>query len=126
MGQGYRHRDLGGPSFTETESEYLCQQRLGRVATSSRGRQPHVVPVVYEFDGLYLYFGGRNLADSVKFKHIVKNPRVAFVVDDLAPTEPWNPRGIEIRGIAEVFREKGTPYIRITARSKRSWGLGRN
>lgn len=83
-----------------------------------------MVPVVYEFDGKYIYFGGWNLARSLKYRNISENPRVAFVVDDLAPDRRWSPRGIEVRGTAAevVCEEKGT-CVRITAYSKRSWGL---
>jgi len=83
------------------------------------------VPVVYEFDGEYLYFGGWNLKRSLKYRTILGNPRVAFVVDDLASVAPWSPRGIEIKGNAEVHEENGSPYVRIAISSARSWGLER-
>jgi pyridoxamine 5'-phosphate oxidase family protein len=107
----------------EAESEYLSQQNLGRVATSAPDGQPHVVPVVYEFDGKYLYFSGWNLSRSLNCRNIIRNPRVAFVVDDLASVRPWKPRGLELRGLAEVFRGAGSTYVRITINSKRSWGF---
>ena len=47
--------------FSERESKYLKEQRLGRIATVSPDIQPHVVPVAFEFDGSYFYFGGWNL-----------------------------------------------------------------
>ena len=37
--------------FSEKESRYLKEQRLGRIATVSPDTQPHVVPVAFEFDG---------------------------------------------------------------------------
>ena len=110
-------------AFSESESEYLSEQRLGRLATSSRSGRPHVVPVTYEFDGRYIYFGGWNLERSLKFRTILENPSVAFVVDDLVSVEPWRPRGIEIKGRAETLVEDGRPYVKITTFSKRSWGL---
>jgi len=69
--------------FSEKESTFLKEQRLGRIATVSSNMQPHVVPVAFEFDGSYLYFGGWNLKNSLKFKNILQNNKVAFVVDDL-------------------------------------------
>ncbi len=110
-------------ALTERESLYLCRGGLGRVATVSPDGQPHVVPVVFEFDGRYVYFSGRALARSLKLRHLLSNPRVAFVVDDLVSVSPWYPRGIEIRGFAEVFSERGVPYVRITPVTKVSWGL---
>jgi pyridoxamine 5'-phosphate oxidase family protein len=116
-------RNVTGPDFAEEESNYLCQQRLGRIATSTPEGQPHVVPVVYEFDGKFVYFSGWNLEKSLKYRTILNNPRVAFVVDDLVSVTPWRPRGIELKGTAQVFEENGSSYVRITTSSKRSWGL---
>lgn len=101
----------------------MCHGGLGRVATVSRSGQPHVVPVTYEFDGQFLYFSGRNLSRSLKYKHIARNQRVAFVVDDVVSVSPWRARGVEVRGLAEVLQERGRPYVRITPLTKVSWGL---
>jgi len=109
--------------FNEVEAEYLAEQRLGRVATVSSAREPHVVPVAYEFDGSYIYFSGWNLARSRKFRNILDNNRVAFVVDDFASTNPWRPRGIEVRGVAEKMDCDGTLCVRIVPLRKVSWGL---
>ncbi len=111
------------PKFTEKEAEYLVEQKLGRVATTSSSMEPHVVPVVYEFDGTYIYFGGWNLAKSLKYRNILENDRVAFVVDDLASARPWRARGIEIRGIAEKMECEGSVCVRITPLRKVSWEL---
>ena len=108
--------------FTEVEVKFLKGQRLGRLATVSSDGQPHVVPVAYEFDGKFIHFEGYNLADSLKFRNIQENPKVAFVVDDLVSVNPWNPRGIEIRGVAETVRKDGDLNIRITPVAKASWG----
>lgn len=110
-------------TFTEDESNYLSEQTLGRIATASPDGRPHVVPVAYEFDGRYIYFSGWNNAKSLKYRDILKNPKVAFVVDDVRTVNPWRPRGIEIRGMAEVLKDG--QCVRITASSKRAWGLSR-
>ena len=107
--------------FSEKETKYLRGNRLGRLATVSSENQPHVVPVSYNFDGTDLFFGGGNLKHSLKFRHILKNNKVAMVVDDLVSINPWVPRGIEIRGITEVLR--GEDYVRIIPIKKASWGL---
>jgi pyridoxamine 5'-phosphate oxidase family protein len=107
--------------FSEEETKFLKEQRLGRIATVSLSMQPHVVPVAFEFDGICIYFGGWNLKNSLKFKNILKNNKVAFVVDDLISITPWKPRGIEIRGIAEILR--GNDYIKIVPFKKLSWGF---
>src|SRR5881397_3851580 len=66
--------------FTEKEAEYLVEQRLGRIATASPDLEPHVVPVGFEFDGSYIYFGGWSLGRTLKFRNIMRNNKVAFVV----------------------------------------------
>jgi pyridoxamine 5'-phosphate oxidase family protein len=85
--------------FSENERDYLKSQRLGRIATapmsSSNGSvQPDVVPVGFDFDGEYFYIGGMNILKSTKYKNVLKNNKVAFVVDDLRTVDPWDPRGI--------------------------------
>ena len=107
--------------FSENETKYLFDNRLGRLATVSSDNQPHVVPVSYNFDGTDLFFGGWDLKHSLKFRHILKNNKVAMVVDDLLSVNPWVPRGIEIRGITEILR--GEDYVKITPIKKTSWGL---
>ncbi len=110
--------------FTEKEAEYLGDQRLGRIATVSPQMEPHVVPIVFEFDGSYIYFGGWNLERSLKFRNILSNSKVAFVVDDLVSVRPWRARGIEIKGVAEkVICEEGRSCVRIRPTRKASWGL---
>ena len=76
-------KEIDSIEFGEKELTFLKEQRLGRIATVSSFMQPHVVPVAFEFDGKYIYFGGWNLKNSLKFKNILQNNKVAFVVDDL-------------------------------------------
>jgi pyridoxamine 5'-phosphate oxidase family protein len=110
-------------SFTDDEVDFLAQSRLARVATASRDGQPHVVPVVYEFDGTAFYFTGWNLEKSLKFKNLAENKKVAIVVDDLVTVSPWRPRGIEVRGVGELGSEGGRAYVKVCPRVKRSWGF---
>ena len=46
-------------AFTEDEVAYLTAQPLGRIATVGADDQPDVAPVGFEFDGTYLWVGGR-------------------------------------------------------------------
>ena len=119
-----RKRDAESP-FTESEAEYLAENFLGRLATASSSGQPHVVPVAYRFNGKDIYFGGWNLAKSLKFRNLVANDRVAIVVDQVVSTSPWRVKGVEVRGRAHSeAAEGGATVVRITPRSVRSWGLG--
>jgi pyridoxamine 5'-phosphate oxidase family protein len=95
--------------FTEKEIEYLRGQRLGRVATVGTGGAPHIAPVGFRInaeDGT-IEIGGHGLSKSKKWRDLQANQKVAFVVDDLESVNPWTPRGIEIRGRAEIHDEGG-------------------
>ena len=110
--------------FSDAEAEYLAENFIGRVATASTSGQPHVVPVGYRFDGSAVTFGGWNLAKSLKFRNLMSNDKVAFVVDDVVSTKPWKVRGIEIRGKAELVTSgDGVSMIRVIPLNIRSWGL---
>jgi pyridoxamine 5'-phosphate oxidase family protein len=109
--------------FTEDEIVFLTQSRLARVATASSDGQPHVVPMVYEFDGAEFYFTGWNLEKSLKFRNLLENKKVAVVIDELLTVCPWRPRGLEVRGVAEFGREDGRSYVKVTPLVKRSWGF---
>lgn len=110
-------------TFSDEEVAFLTQSRLARVATASADGQPHVVPVVYEFDGAAFYFTGWNLKKSLKFQNLIQNNKVAIVVDDLLTVSPWRPRGVEVRGVAELGSEGGRAYVKVCPRAKRSWGF---
>jgi len=110
--------------FSDAEAEYLAENFIGRLATVSPSGQPHVVPVGYQFDGSTITFGGWNLVRSLKYRNLISNGKVAFVVDDIVSTKPWKVRGIEIRGRAEVVASKdNVSMIRIIPLNIRSWGL---
>jgi pyridoxamine 5'-phosphate oxidase family protein len=87
---------------------YLATQRLGRLATVDRNGAPQNNPVGFRYNpGLgTIDIGGRNMGASRKFRNLATNPRVAFVVDDLASVQPWQPRMVEIRGHAEALRDQ--------------------
>jgi pyridoxamine 5'-phosphate oxidase family protein len=120
-------------AFTPTEIEYLQSQRLGRLATVGANGQPHVVPVAFRYSPELdtIDIGGHNFARRKKYRDVTHNPRVAFVVDDLASTTPWRPRGLEIRGTAQILPTGGTSIVpnfdpemfRITPARVVSWGV---
>jgi pyridoxamine 5'-phosphate oxidase family protein len=118
-------------AFTANEIAYLQGQRLGRLATLGARGEPHVVPVGFRYNPTHdsIDIGGRSLATSKKYRDVVRDGRVAFVVDDVPP--PWQPRGIEIRGQAEIAAEGGkeihpdmeSAVIRIRPVRIVAWGL---
>ena len=116
-------KEIKAVSFTDEEAEFISQSKLARLATSSARNQPHVVPVTFEFDGQHFYFSGWNLQQSLKYRNIQGNGRVALVIDDLVTVRPWRPRGVEIRGRAEVQENENGLYVKVTPERKISWGL---
>ena len=112
-------------AFTTAELAYLSGGRqLGRIATVGADGTPHVVPVgwIYNAARDTVDVGGVELERSKKFRDIVRTGRAAIVIDDLESTDPWRPRGIEVRGRAEAIALP-TPLIRIHPERIVSWGL---
>jgi pyridoxamine 5'-phosphate oxidase family protein len=118
--------------FTDAERQYMASQPLGRLATVGPDGAPQVRPVGYRYNADLdtIDIGGLNMAASRKYRNIEADPRVSFVVDDLASTDPWRPRGIEIRGRAEALPSGGATgeglsaeIIRIHPQRVLGWGL---
>jgi pyridoxamine 5'-phosphate oxidase family protein len=120
--------------FTEKEIEYLLSQRLGRLATIRPDGTPQIAPVGFRYNAELevIDIGGRYLSQSKKFRNILENPHVSLVIDDVLP--PWQPRGVEIRGIAHTEPSRGNALfganypvdeaiIRITPVQIIGWGL---
>ncbi|WP_216917968.1 PPOX class F420-dependent oxidoreductase [Nocardia noduli] len=97
--------------FTQAEIAYLSAQRIGRLATVQPSGTLQVSPVCYRFDPDTGRFdiAGMNMAASRKYRNIVANGRVAFVVDDLTSIDPWRVRCVEIRGHAEAITVPAAP-----------------
>lgn len=121
-------------AFSEKELEYLKGQRLARLATSGAGGAPHVVPVGFRVSeaGDAIEVGGHGFQASKKYRDMQANAMVAIVVDDLASVNPWTPRGIEVRGMAELQESGGTAkfgpgwdeaWVRIVPQRVNSWGI---
>jgi pyridoxamine 5'-phosphate oxidase family protein len=114
-------------AFTDRELGYLGERRpgrLGRIATVGKDGTPHVVPVGWRFNRELdtIDVGGMNLPRTKKFRDVRRNGRAAIVIDDLASVDPWQPRGIEIRGRAEAI-EADRALIRIHPERIVSWGI---
>jgi pyridoxamine 5'-phosphate oxidase family protein len=119
--------------FQDEEIEYLNIQLLERLATVGPDGQPHVVPVSFRYNADLdtIDIGGHDFARRKKYQDVQRNPRVAFLVDDLASVNPWRVRGIEVRGEAEVLTSGGEALgpgfapemFRLRARRIVSWGI---
>ena len=119
--------------FKPAEIAYLQSQRLGRIATVGADGQPHVVPVAFRYNPTQdtIDIGGHDFAKRKKYRDVLKNPKVAFVVDDIVSVQPWTVRGIEVRGEADVLATGGSDIIpgfdpelfRIRPKRVSSWGM---
>jgi pyridoxamine 5'-phosphate oxidase family protein len=112
-------------AFSESELAYLTgERRLGRVATVGKDGTPHVVPVGWSYNAEHdsIDVGGRDFALSKKFRDVARSGRAAIVIDDLASTDPWRPRAVEVRGRAQAV-DGPRPLIRIRPDRVVSWGL---
>ena len=112
-------------AFSDTELAYLhAEHRLGRVATVGADGTPHVAPVGWTYNSELdaIDIGGRDFEKSKKYRDVRRSGRAAIVIDDLASTDPWRPRGVEVRGHAEAVNDP-RPMIRIHPDRVVSWGL---
>lgn len=110
--------------FTDAELSYLhAEPRLGRIATVGTDGTPHVTPVGWNLahENTVIEIGGTDLARTKKYRDVAHSHRAAIVIDDLASTNPWRPRGVEIRGRADAVDDP--PRIRIHPERVISWGL---
>lgn len=119
-------------TFTEAELAYLGRQRLGRLATQHPDGTLQVSPVGFgvNTDLGTIDIGGRDMAASRKYRNVAANGAAAFVVDDIASTQPWVVRCLEIRGHAEVIEQPVDsranvtgPIIRLHPRRIISFGV---
>lgn len=121
-------------TFSDKELEYLKSQRLGRLATADATGAPHVVPVGFRLSegGAAIDVGGHGFGRSKKYRDLRTNPKVAIAIDDLVSVNPWTPRGLEVRGTAELHDSGGTErfgpgwdevWVRIRPERVVSWGI---
>jgi pyridoxamine 5'-phosphate oxidase family protein len=109
--------------FTDAELDYLATQRLARLATASGAGEPDVSAVGFGIEGDEIVSGGMDITKTVRYRHLLENPRATIVIDDLASIEPWQPRGIKVRGSAVLEDDNGKPRIRICPEVIWSWGI---
>jgi pyridoxamine 5'-phosphate oxidase family protein len=119
-------------TISEAELAYLATQRLGRLATVAPDGYPQNNPVGFRVNTELgtIDISGYAMGASRKFQNVRVNPKVSFVVDDIASLRPWRVRGIEIRGEAEALTDQpparpefSAEIIRIHPRRIRAWGL---
>lgn len=119
-------------TFTAAELAYLSEQPIGRLCTVGRDGDPQIRPVGVHLgpDDLSIDIVGHALASTQKWRNVLRNPQVAFIVDTVLSVRPPKAQGIEIRGTATALPGQGSTddglsgdIIRIVPRRIISWGL---
>ena len=110
-------------AFTEAEISYLQGQHLMRFATASAAGRPDVAPVVFQIDGDDILTAGFDIAHTVRYRNVKANPLATVVIDDLASTDPWSPRGVKIIGSCRIEEHDGGERFRISPDVIISWGI---
>lgn len=122
-------------TFTDTEIDYLTSQPLGRIATTDARGRPRVVPTGFRYNPETgtIDLGGWDITRTRRYQDVRQNPHVAFVVDDLASTNPWRPRAVQVRGTVTLHGPDegnghggpafGGAWMRLTPVSIFSMGL---
>lgn len=110
-------------AFTEQELAYLEAQPLMRFASASPKGRPDVATVVFSVDGDDIVTGGFDITKTIRYRNIGKNPRATVVIDDLATSDPWSPRGIKVRGSARIESGPDGERFRISPEVIWSWNI---
>jgi len=89
---------------------FIQHHRVARLATVGANGQPHVVPIVYAYDGERLYTPIDEKPKKVgatqlrRVRDIQDNPAVAAVIDDYR--EEWEQLAwVQVRGTARILTE---------------------
>ena len=89
---------------------FIHQHRVARLATISVEGKPHLVPVVYAYDGAHIFVALDEKPKRVapgqlqRVRNISANPNVSLLIDDYA--EDWTELAWErLDGLAEVMPE---------------------
>jgi nitroimidazol reductase NimA-like FMN-containing flavoprotein (pyridoxamine 5'-phosphate oxidase superfamily) len=129
--------------FTIKESQFLKENEGCRIATCAKDI-PHIAPVTYFFENGFFYFATDY--DTKKYANLKKNDKIAISVDVYSP---GNHKAVVVQGFAtfiekgsqfkklyEIFykkfvwvrenpwKENEAPFVKITPKTKMSWGLG--
>lgn len=119
-------------TFTAAEVAYLREQSIGRLCTIGPAGEPQIRPVGVHLgpDESTIEIVGHALGRTQKWRNVIRNPRVAFIVDTVLSVQPPEARGIEVRGIATTMPGQGTTagglsgdVIRIIPKRIVAWGL---
>ncbi len=92
---------------TDWKQNFILNHRVARLATVASETRPHIVPIVYAYDGELLYTPIDEKPKRVgafslqRVRDVQANPHVALVIDHYA--EDWTQLAwVQVRGKAEI------------------------
>ena len=94
------------PWFPPDVESILHNERFAYVTACSKN-QPHVTPVIFVYDGKYLYFAIS--VASAKYRIIKKNSKIAVLVDMRDRESPMKNRAVLLRGKGMILGEINLP-----------------
>jgi PPOX class probable F420-dependent enzyme len=93
--------------------KFIAAHRVGRLATVSPSQEPHIVPVVYAYDGEHVYVVLDEKPKSLppprlkRVRNIESNARVSLLIDEY--DEDWSKLAwVRIDGIARILSHADT------------------
>jgi pyridoxamine 5'-phosphate oxidase family protein len=91
-------------TLTDAEQQFLTRQPRGHLSTIGPDGTPQVKPLGFSWntDLGTIDIAGFNMGGSAKYRNILANPRVAFVVDEVTEDSMEGAHFLEIRGTAEA------------------------
>ncbi|MFV0494937.1 PPOX class F420-dependent oxidoreductase [Mycobacterium sp.] len=119
-------------TYSPAEATFLQGQPIGRLATIGPAGESQIRPVSVHLspDGSSIDIVGHALAKTQKWRNVIRNPKVAFIVDTVFSVHPPKAQGLEVRGVAAAMPGHGTTagglsgdIIRISPKRIVAWGL---
>jgi pyridoxamine 5'-phosphate oxidase family protein len=91
-------------TLTDAEQRFLARQPRGHLATVGPDGMPQVKPLGFTYNAALgtIDIAGINMAGSAKYRNVLANPRVAFVVDEVTAPDVDGAHFLEVRGAAET------------------------
>jgi hypothetical protein len=93
----------GEGRFSNSQQNFLIEQRVGRIATTNADGTVHLVPVCFAFDGTNIFT--TIISGSKRLSNMRRNRAVSFVVDGYEENEgEWVVlKGILIYALADLL-----------------------
>ncbi len=95
---------MGPMTLSDTEQRFMARQRRGYLSTIGPDGAPQVKPLGFSYNVALgtIDIAGVNMGQSAKYRNVLANPCVAFVVDEVTEESMEGVHFLEVRGRAET------------------------